>query len=170
MKKYYFVGIGGSGMNPLAQVLRQQGHSVSGSDRSFDRGTSRELFAKLRALGISLFPQDGSGITGDLDCLVVSTAIEAQNRELERAREFSIPAMHRADLLAELFNAGFGIAIAGTSGKTTVTAMAASVLDAASRRAAFTAAGAGVFPSSRAAAASFLAAAKRARARSAIRS
>ena len=84
MKKYYFVGIGGSGMNPLAQVLRQQGHSVSGSDRSFDRGTSRELFAKLRALGISLFPQDGSGITGDLDCLVVSTAIEAQNRELEK--------------------------------------------------------------------------------------
>jgi UDP-N-acetylmuramate--alanine ligase len=133
VKKYYFVGIGGSGMNPLAQVLRQQGHEVSGSDRGFDRGTNQELQQKLQALGIRIFSQDGSGITRDLDVVVVSTAIEAQNRELEQARAFSIPVMHRADLLAELFNAGFGIAVAGTSGKTTVTAMAASVLDAAGK-------------------------------------
>lgn len=133
MKKYYFVGIGGSGMNPLAQIFRQQGCWVGGSDRSFDRGTNAALFDKLQGLGISLFPQNGSGITADIDTLVVSTAIEAQNRELERARQFSVPVMHRADLLAQLFNAGFGIAIAGTSGKTTVTAMAASVLDAAGK-------------------------------------
>lgn len=133
MKKYFFVGIGGSGMNPLAQILRQRGHWVGGSDRSFDRGTNAALFEKLQGIGILLFPQDGSGITADLDTLVVSTAIEAQNRELVRARQFSIPVMHRAALLAEIFNAGFGIAIAGTSGKTTVTAMAASVLDAAGK-------------------------------------
>jgi UDP-N-acetylmuramate--alanine ligase len=133
VKRYYFVGIGGSGMNPLAQILRQRGNWVGGSDRSFDRGTNAALFDKLQSLGIRLFPQDGSGINADLDFLVVSTAIEAQNREFEQARAFSIPIMHRAELLAELFNAGFGIAIAGTSGKTTVTAMTASVLDAAGK-------------------------------------
>ena len=133
MKKYYFVGIGGSGMNPLAQIFRLQGCRVGGSDRSFDRGTNAALFEKLQGLGIRLFPQDGSGVSADLDTLVVSTAIEAQNRELERARQFSIPVMHRADLLAQLFNSGFGIAIAGTSGKTTVTGMTASVLDVAGK-------------------------------------
>ncbi len=133
MKKYYFVGIGGSGMNPLAQIFRQRGNWVGGSDRSFDRGTNAALFEKLQGLGIFLFPQDGSGITADLDTLVVSTAIEAQNRELEQARSLSIPIMHRADLLAQLFNSGYGIAIAGTSGKTTVTGMTASVLDAAGK-------------------------------------
>jgi UDP-N-acetylmuramate--alanine ligase len=133
VKRYYFVGIGGSGMNPLAQILRQRGNWVGGSDRGFDRGANAALFTKLQALGIRLFPQDGSGISADLDFLVVSTAIESQNRELEQARAFSIPVMHRAELLAQIFNAGFGIAIAGTSGKTTVTAMAASVLDAAGK-------------------------------------
>jgi UDP-N-acetylmuramate--alanine ligase len=133
VKKYFFVGIGGSGMNPLAQILRQRGYWIGGSDRSFDRGTNAALFEKLQALGILLFPQDGSGITGDLDTLVVSTAIEAQNRELEQARSLSIPVMHRADLLAQIFNSGYGIAIAGTSGKTTVTGMTASVLDAAGK-------------------------------------
>jgi len=133
VKKYYFVGIGGSGMNPLAQILRQRGHWVGGSDRSFDRGTNVALFAKLQGLGICLFPQDGSGVSADLDTIVVSTAIEAQNRELQQARAFSIPVMHRAELLAQLFNSGYGIAIAGTSGKTTVTGMTASVLDAAGK-------------------------------------
>ena len=133
MKKYYFVGIGGSGMNPLAQILRQRGNWVGGSDRSFDRGTNTALFEKLQGLGIFLFPQDGSGITADIDTLVISTAIEEQNRELDQARLFSMPVMHRADLLAQLFNSGYGIAIAGTSGKTTVTGMTASVLDAAGK-------------------------------------
>jgi len=133
VKKYYFVGIGGSGMNPLAQILRQRGNWVGGSDRSFDRGTNAALFEKLLSIGIFLFPQDGSGISADLDTLVVSTAIEAQNRELQQAQAFSIPVMHRADLLAQLFNSGYGIAIAGTSGKTTVTGMTASVLDAAGK-------------------------------------
>jgi len=133
VKKYYFVGIGGSGMNPLAQILRQRGNWVGGSDRSFDRGTNTALFEKLQGLGIFLFPQDGSGITADIDTLVISTAIEEQNRELDQARLFSMPVMHRADLLAQLFNSGYGIAIAGTSGKTTVTGMTASVLDAAGK-------------------------------------
>jgi UDP-N-acetylmuramate--alanine ligase len=133
MGKYYFVGIGGSGMNPLAQILRQRGDWVGGSDRNFDRGTGSELFTKLQKQGIILFAQDGSGITEDLDALVVSTAIETQNIELEKARSLSLSIIHRADLLAEIFNAGCGIAIGGTSGKTTVTGMTASVLDAAGK-------------------------------------
>jgi UDP-N-acetylmuramate--alanine ligase len=131
MKKYYFVGIGGSGMNPLAQILCQRGNWIGGSDRNFDRGTGSELFAKLQKQGIKLFPQDGSGITGDLDAMVISTAIETQNIELEKARQLSLPIIHRADLLAEIFNAGYGIAIGGTSGKTTVTGMVASILEKA---------------------------------------
>jgi len=133
MKKYYFVGIGGSGMNPLAQILRERGAWVGGSDRSFDRGTNTALFEKLQRQGISLFPQDGRGITSDLDAVVVSTAIESQNVELNQAQLRSIPVIHRADLLADIFNSAYGIGIGGTSGKTTVTAMAASVLDAAGK-------------------------------------
>ena len=133
MKKYYFVGIGGSGMNPLAQILRARGAWVGGSDRSFDRGTNAALFEKLQRQGISLFPQDGRGITSDLDAIVVSTAIESQNVELNQAQLRSIPVIHRADLLADIFNSAYGIGIGGTSGKTTVTAMAASVLDAAGK-------------------------------------
>ena len=133
MKKYYFVGIGGSGMNPLAQILRERGAWVGGSDRSFDRGTNAALFEKLQRQGISLFPQDGRGITSDIDTIVVSTAIESQNAELNQAQLRSIPVIHRADLLADIFNHAYGIGIGGTSGKTTVTAMAASVLDAAGK-------------------------------------
>jgi UDP-N-acetylmuramate--alanine ligase len=133
VKKYYFVGIGGSGMNPLAQILRQRGAWVGGSDRSFDRGTNAALFEKLQRQGIHLFPQDGSGITSDIDAVVISTAIESQNVELNQAQLRSIPVIHRADLLADIFNNAYGIGIGGTSGKTTVTGMVASVLDAAGK-------------------------------------
>ncbi len=133
MKKFYFVGIGGSGMNPLAQIMRERGNWVGGSDRNYDRGTNVALFEKLHRQGIHLFPQDGSGITPDIHALVVSTAIEPHNVELRRAQMFAIPVIHRSEVLADLFNHAVGIAIGGTSGKTTVTGMVASILDCAGK-------------------------------------
>jgi UDP-N-acetylmuramate--alanine ligase len=130
-KKYYFVGIGGSGMSSLAQLLRQRGSLVCGSDRSFDRGLNLPLSRKLRLQGIELAAQQEQSVTADIDELVVSTAIEASSAEIRRARELGIPVVHRSELLAHLFNDSRGIAVSGTSGKTTVTAMTASVLDAA---------------------------------------
>ena len=130
-KKYYFVGIGGSGMSSLGQLLQQRGASVCGSDRSFDQGLNLPLRRKLVLQGIELAPQQEQSVTAGIDELVVSTAIEASSGEIRRARELGIPVVHRSELLARLFNAARGIAIGGTSGKTTVTAMAASVLDAA---------------------------------------
>ncbi len=131
MKHYYFVGIGGSGMSPLAQVLGQRGHRVGGSDRNYDRKLNKLFFNKLEKQGICLFPQNGSGLPEDLDALVVSTAIEDGNRDVQYARSRGVPIIHRATLLAELFNADRGIGIGGTSGKSTVVGMVASVLDAA---------------------------------------
>jgi len=132
-KTYYFSGIGGSGMSPLAQVLRQRGHRVCGSDRSYDRRQNMRLFGKLRQQGICLLAQDGPSLPGDIDCLVVSTAIEKDSMEISCARQRGIPVVHRAGLLSELFNAKQGVGIAGTSGKSTVTGMVASILDAAGK-------------------------------------
>jgi UDP-N-acetylmuramate--alanine ligase len=130
-KAYYFSGIGGSGMSSLAQVLRLRGCTVRGSDRSFDRRQNLQLFRKLRLQGIELVPQHADSITADIGELVISTAIERTSPEIQRAAELSIPVAHRAELLARLFNDASGIAVGGTSGKTTVTAMIASVLDGA---------------------------------------
>lgn len=129
LKKYYFSGIGGSGMSALAQVLRGQGHAVSGSDRSFDRKVNGRLFNKLQKQGIRLFSQNGEKLSAGTDFLVISTAIEKNSSELKKAEKLSIPVLHRAELLSGLFNRSFGIGIAGTSGKSTVCGMVASVLD-----------------------------------------
>lgn len=132
-KRYYFVGIGGSGMSSLAQILRSRGNWVGGSDRAYDRNQNRAFFRKLKQQGIELFPQNRNSLAPKPDVLVVSTAIEESNRELTRARAELTPVLHRADLLAQLFNQSLGIGIAGTSGKSTVTGMVAAVLDAAGR-------------------------------------
>ena len=129
-KKYYFVGIGGSGMSSLAQVLSQRGDWVGGSDRNFDKNLNKRFFAKLQKQGIFLFPQKGSSIPHKLDFLVISTAIEKNNPEMLKATSLKIPVIHRAQLLSSLFNSSYGIGVAGTSGKSTVTGMVASVLDA----------------------------------------
>ena len=118
-------------MSSLAQLLRQRGCRVCGSDRSFDRGLNLPLSRKLRLQGIELAAQQEQSVTAGIDELVVSTAIEASSAEIRRARELGIPVAHRSELLARLFNDSRGIAVGGTSGKTTVTAMTASVLDAA---------------------------------------
>lgn len=134
-KHYYFVGIGGSGMSAVAQILRAQGHRVSGSDRTHDSRGNRHLFNKLEAQGIRLMPQAGASVTPDIDFLIVSSAIESSSPEREQALRLGMPIIHRAELLANLFNPATGIGIAGTSGKSTVTGMVASILDADDRRA-----------------------------------
>jgi UDP-N-acetylmuramate--alanine ligase len=124
MLRYHFSGIGGAGMNPLARLMRARGHDVQGSDRAFDSGKSADLAAQLRALGIRLLPQDGSAIVPGLDRFVYSTAVESDTPEMKAARALGIERIARPALLAEIVNAGRpGVAIAGTSGKSTITGM-----------------------------------------------
>src|SRR5215510_167420 len=104
-RAYFFCGVGGSGMMPLALILRAQGHSVEGSDRALDQGRSAEKFAFLRANGIALHPQDGSGVQRPDQVLVVSAAVEESVPDVQAARRLGLTIMTRAELLAELFNA-----------------------------------------------------------------
>ena len=121
-------------MLPLALILRGQGAEVAGSDRSRDQGRLPQKFAWLESLGFKLFPQDGSGITSEAQVLVASAAIEDTVPEMVRAKELACPRMSRAELLATLFNAApQGVAIGGTSGKSTVTGMAGWIMTEAGR-------------------------------------
>jgi UDP-N-acetylmuramate--alanine ligase len=121
---YHFSGIAGAGMNPLAQLMRTRGHQVQGSDRSLDQGKNQEIAGRLRRLGIDLRPHDGSAILPHIDRLVYSTAVEADTPEMRAARTLGIDLVPRPALLAEIVNGGQpGVAIAGTSGKSTITAM-----------------------------------------------
>ena len=134
MKSYFFVGIGGSGMMPLAEIVAAQGHSVAGSDRSLDQGRLGAKFEALKAKGIGLFAQDGSGIVSADQIVVASAAIEATVLDIVRATELGCARTTRAELLAELFNAApVSIAVGGTSGKSTVTGMIGWILDKAGR-------------------------------------
>ncbi len=120
----FFVGIGGSGMLPLARVLKARGVKVAGSDRSFDQGITAEKFAALEAEGFELHPQDGSGIVSAHQLVVASAAIEESVPDVARASELGCKRVTRAELLALLFNSAKpAIGIAGTSGKSTVTGM-----------------------------------------------
>ncbi|MBO9498627.1 MAG: UDP-N-acetylmuramate--alanine ligase [Novosphingobium sp.] len=131
---WFFCGIGGSGMLPLAMILRGQGAEIAGSDRSRDQGRSPEKFAWLEAQGIALFPQDGSGVSTADQVLIASAAVEDTVPEVVRARELGCERLTRAELLSALFNrAGCGIAIGGTSGKSTVTGMTGWIMEQAGR-------------------------------------
>jgi UDP-N-acetylmuramate--alanine ligase len=133
-KDYVFCGIGGSGMLPLAMLVRRSGAHVIGTDRSFDQGKAQEKQAYLQAQGVKLAPQDGSAMTHAGQILVTSTAVEAHVPDVAKAREIGATHIHRADLLSSLFNAaGKPIAIAGTSGKSTITAMLGWILHASGR-------------------------------------
>jgi UDP-N-acetylmuramate--alanine ligase len=123
-KSYFFCGIGGSGMLPLALILKGQGAIVAGSDRSLDQGRTQQKFEFLRGLGIGLFPQDGSGITSADQTLVTSAAVEDTVPDVKTAKALGAPLLGRASLLAQLFNAApMSIAVGGTSGKSTTTGM-----------------------------------------------
>ncbi|RHW18995.1 UDP-N-acetylmuramate--alanine ligase [Sphingomonas gilva] len=132
-KSFFLVGIGGSGMMPLAAILKGRGADVSGSDRGLDAGRVPAKFDYLRSLGIGLFPQDGSGVQAE-QIVVASAAVEDSVADIVRATELGCRRMRRADLLAELFNAAkLPVAVGGTSGKSTVTGMIAWILHATGR-------------------------------------
>ncbi len=131
-KSYYFSGIGGSGMLPLALLAQGRGDRVAGSDRAHDQGRTPEKFRWLEQQGIALFAQDGSGITSAEQIVVASAAIEDDVPDMARARALGCTRMTRAELLASMFNAAQrGIAVGGTSGKSTVTGMIGWILTAA---------------------------------------
>ena len=126
----HFSGLAGGGMSALAQYLRFAGHAVSGSDRVFDRGTEQEKRAYFERHGIQILPQDGSGLDATHTALIVSTAIESDNPEIRRARDLGIPLLHRSELLARICSGKKTVAVAGTSGKSTVAGMMYHVLEA----------------------------------------
>jgi UDP-N-acetylmuramate--alanine ligase len=127
--KVHFVGVAGTGMSALAQLRALAGDSVTGSDRLADQDGLGGERARLEAAGISIFPQDGSGLAPGTKRVVVSTAIEKDNADLARAAALGAPVVHRADELAELAARHRTVAIAGTSGKSTVTAMTWHILN-----------------------------------------
>ena len=133
-KSYFFCGIGGSGMLPLALIVRARGHEVAGSDRSLDQGRLAPKFDYLKSRGIALFPQDGSGLACSDQILVASAAVEETVPDLVRAKAIGAARLSRPELLAILFNAAaIGIAVGGTSGKSTVTGMIGWILHACGR-------------------------------------
>lgn len=122
-RNVHFTGIFGSGMSALAQYLRFQGISVSGSDRFNENEDTAFIRQSLEGLGCAIVNQDGSGVSADADVVCVSTAIEESNPDIAAARSRGIPIIHRSDLLAAIIATKRTIAVAGTSGKSTVTAM-----------------------------------------------
>ena len=123
-KSYFFCGIGGSGMLPLANIVRDAGATVAGSDRALDQGRLAPKFEWLQSLGIDLFAQDGSGLVSGEQILIASAAIEDSVPDIAKGNALGCQRMTRAELLAELFNAApRSVAVGGTSGKSTVTGM-----------------------------------------------
>lgn len=123
VKHIHFVGVGGSGMSGIAEVLSNLGYEISGSDLA-DNVTTR----RLAALGIKTYVGHAAENVTGADAVVTSTAVQSDNPEVIRAREMKIPIVPRALMLAELMRLKQGIAIAGTHGKTTTTSLVASVL------------------------------------------
>jgi UDP-N-acetylmuramate--alanine ligase len=131
--RFHYAGLGGSGMSALAQFQLMTGGKASGSDRAFDRGERAALRAQLERLGCEVLPQDGSGLGPDCAALVVSTAVENQVPDVVAARALGIPIVHRSELLAHFVAAYRSVAVTGTSGKSTVTAMIFAILSGAGR-------------------------------------
>ncbi|MFF4187554.1 UDP-N-acetylmuramate--L-alanine ligase [Streptomyces sp. NPDC001691] len=124
MERPHFIGIGGAGMSGIAKILAQRGAEVAGSDAK-ESATAEAL----RALGATVHIGHAAGhLADDATCVVVSSAIRADNPELARAAELSVPVVHRSDALASLMNGLRAIAVAGTHGKTTTTSMLAVAL------------------------------------------
>ncbi|MFO0412816.1 MAG: UDP-N-acetylmuramate--L-alanine ligase [bacterium] len=131
---YFFCGIGGSGMLPLAMIVQARGGRIEGSDRSRDQGRTPEKFAWLEAHGVTLHPQDGSGVTRPEQTVVATGAIEDTVPDIGAAKRAGARIVTRPELLSQLFNAApTSIGVAGTSGKSTITGMIAWVLHQAGR-------------------------------------
>ncbi|QDP85321.1 UDP-N-acetylmuramate--alanine ligase [Chryseobacterium sp. SNU WT5] len=124
----FFIGVAGVGMSAIAQYLKGIGKEVSGSDRYFHPGEYNKTKEQLEAEGINCFLQDGSGITEKTDLIVVSTAIEDTVYEVQKAKELGIPISKRSELLSIIAKSKKTIAVAGTSGKSTTSAMLYQIL------------------------------------------
>lgn len=124
-------GVGGVGMSAIAELLLCLGHEVSGSDRSLDQGHPLEAVQRLQRRGLKLHPQDGSALDASVAMLAVSTAIEGDNPEIAAAQRLGIEIVHRAEVIARLAADKRVIAIAGTAGKTTTTALTGWLLEQA---------------------------------------
>ncbi|TMI86122.1 MAG: UDP-N-acetylmuramate--alanine ligase [Bacteroidetes bacterium] len=125
----FFIGIAGSGMSALAQYLAGIGKNISGSDRFFVAGQPNETKDKLLAQKIQCFSQDGSGIDSDTDLIIASTAVEETNVEIQKARNLNIPILFRSQLLTVISDTKRTIAVGGTSGKSTTTAILFDILE-----------------------------------------
>ncbi|WP_031086464.1 UDP-N-acetylmuramate--L-alanine ligase [Streptomyces sp. NRRL WC-3549] len=124
LERPHFIGIGGAGMSGIAKILAQRGAKVAGSDAKESAGAEA-----LRALGATVHIGHAAGhLADDASCVVVSSAIRPDNPELVRAKELSVPVVHRSDALAALMDGARAIAVAGTHGKTTTTSMLAVAL------------------------------------------
>ena len=131
--RFHYAGLGGSGMSALAQFQAMLGGRVSGSDRAFDKGERVEEREALERLGIEIHPQDGSGVGADCAALVVSTAVEEKVPDFAAAKTRDLPIVHRSELLAHFVATQRTLAVSGTSGKSTVAAMAFEILAGSGR-------------------------------------
>lgn len=122
-QNYFFIGVAGTGMSAIAQYLTGIGKTVAGSDRQFAQSDKGVREQQLNNEYISTFGQDASGITEQTEVCVVSTAIEESNVEYQKAISLHIPIVHRADLLAAICRTKKAVAVSGTSGKSTTSAM-----------------------------------------------
>ena len=128
-KNVFFIGVAGTGMSAIAQYLAGTGKTVSGSDRYFQPGEQNETKDKLENGGIRCFLQNGEGISDQTDLVVVSAAIENTVAEVQKARGLSIPIIKRSELLAIISKSKKTIAVGGTSGKSTTSAMLFDILE-----------------------------------------
>lgn len=127
----FFIGVAGTGMSAIAQYLAGIGKQVSGSDRYFTPDNDHETRTKLEAEGIECFLQDGSGIHTGIELVVVSTAVEDTVPEVQKAKALNIPIIKRSELLAMIARSKKTIAVGGTSGKSTTSAMLFQILEQA---------------------------------------
>jgi UDP-N-acetylmuramate--alanine ligase len=123
--KIFFSGIGGSGVSSIAGFMAGKGHQIAGSDRLFDAFPEHQVCRKLKEKGIAIFPQNGSGIDGSTELAVFSTAVEKNNPDFIRAAGLGVPVRTRPQYLTEIVSGFSTVAIAGTSGKSTVSGMLA---------------------------------------------
>jgi len=129
----FFCGIGGSGMLPLAMIVQARGAAIEGSDRALDQGRTPEKFDWLRAHGVTLHPQDGSGIRADMT-VVATGAVEDTVPDIGAAKRLGATIVTRPELLSRIFNAApTSVGVAGTSGKSTITGMIAWILNQTGR-------------------------------------
>ena len=133
LTRCHFTGVAGSGMSALAQYHVFSGGRGSGSDRVFDRGEADEIRRTLEASGVAIVPQDGRGPAADCHAVVTSGAVESSVSDIQMARRRGIPVLHRSEFLARHIEEKRTIAVAGTSGKSTVSAMIFEILRSAGR-------------------------------------